>query len=442
MGIFKTYDIRGLYPEEINGEMAFKIGYAFGKMIRGKNIVVGSDARPSSPELKDAILAGLYEAGKGILDAGLCTTPMFYFAVNRLEGDAGVMITASHLGPEYNGMKLVEKGGISLTYESGIGEIEKLVKDVVYKKSEYSCSKVDVKNDYLKFIARGKISLGDKIAVDTGNGMMGMVVGDVLDRIGIEYVPIYFDVDMSFPNHEANPIKKETLDDLKKVVKKEGAVMGVAFDGDGDRLGVLDEKGEFVPGDILIALIAKNILKKGKQKILYDLRSSKIVPETIKEMGGIPVKSRVGHSFISRSMKEEDIFFGGELSGHFYFKESFYVESSLMAMINLLEIIASSGKKMSDLVRPLKKYSQSGEINFETSNKNSKLGQIEKIYSAKGAKIEKIDGITVEFGDWWFNVRPSNTEDLLRLNLEAETKDLMEAKVKEVEGIIKGRMQK
>lgn len=437
MGIFKAYDLRGKYPGEINKEIAFKVGFAFGRLIKGKKIVVGSDARASSPELKDALMSGLFKAGKEITDIGFSTTPMFYFAVNRLGGDGGIMVTASHLGKEYNGLKLVEKGGISLTYDSGIGEIEKMSREILYEPEKYSCSMKDVKAEYLEFIAKEKIKLKGRIAVDTGNGMMGLIMKDFLERTGIDYVPLYFDLDLTFPNHEANPIRKEVLEDLKKAVREEGAVLGVAFDGDGDRIGILDDEGNFVPGDILIALIARNILRKGPQKILYDLRSSKIVPETISEMGGTPVKSRVGHSFITRRMKEEDIFFGGELSGHFYFRESFYVESSLLALINLLEIMAESGKKMSVLVGPLRKYFQSGEINFEVRNKKSKLEEIERFYSAKGAKVEKLDGLTMDFGNWWFNVRPSNTEDLLRLNLEADGRELMEEKVGEVEGIIK-----
>jgi len=438
MGIFRAYDIRGKYPEEINSEIVFKIGCAFGKFINGKKIVVGSDARESSPELKQALVAGLNKAGKEVIDIGFSTTPMFYFAVNHLGADGGVMVTASHLGKEYNGLKLVEKGALSLTYDSGIGEIEKMVEKETYEEVEGRATKIDVKKDYLDFLVKERMELKGKIVVDAGNGMMGLVIGEVLERLGIEYKGLYLDVDCSFPNHEANPIKEETLKDLKEAVKREGALLGIAFDGDGDRLGVVDENGSVVPGDFLIALMAKNILRKGGAKILYDLRSSKVVPEVIREMGGIPVKSRVGHSFISRKMKEEDIEFGGELSGHFYFKKTFYVESSILALINLLELISRENAKLSELVKPLKRYYKSGEVNFEVRDKEGKLKEIEEIYRERGAKIEKIDGVTVEFEDWWFNLRPSNTEDLLRLNLEAKTRELMEEKLKEVEEIIRG----
>jgi len=438
MSIFRAYDIRGKYPSEINEEIAFKIGSAFGKFIKGKKVVVGRDARESSPELRNAVMSGLFSVGKEIIDIDLSTTPMFYFAVNWLEADGGVMITASHLGPKFNGLKLVGKGGLSLTYDSGIGKIEKAVKEEKYMPCKYDVVKKDVKEDYLNFLLKEKINFNGKIVVDTGNGMMGLVIKDVLNRLNVEYTGLYLDVDCSFSHHEANPLKEETLLELKKVVKKEGASLGIAFDGDGDRLGVVDEKGEPIYGDFLIAIIAKNILKKGPAKILYDLRSSRVVPETIKEMGGIPIKSRVGHSYISRKMKEEDIDFGGELSGHFYFKKTFYVESSILALINILALISDSGMKISELVKPLKKYYKSGEVNFKVKDKEGKLREIESIYAEKGAKIEKLDGITVEFKDWWFNVRSSNTEDVLRLNLEADTEELMKEKLGEVEKIIMG----
>lgn len=438
MGIFKAYDIRGKCPEEINKELAFKIGVVFGKIIEGKRIVIGSDARESSPELKDALMSGLHQTGKEIIDIGLSTTPMFYFAVNKLEGDGGIIITASHLGPEYNGLKLVREKAIPISYDTGIGEIEEMVKKEGYKPSEYSCIKKDIREDYLNFLVKNRTEFRGKIVVDTGNGMTGLVIKDVLERLGIDYRGLYFDVDCTFPNHEANPLKKETLSELRDVLKMEDAVLGVAFDGDGDRIGILDENGEFIPGDILTALIAKNILKDGPEKILYDLRSSKVVPEIIKSLGGVPIKSRVGHSFIKKSMRDEDIAFAGELSGHFYFKNFFYSECSLMALMHILEIVSESGKKLSELVKVLKKYWKTEEINFEVKNKKDKMNEIEKLYSEREAKIEKIDGVTVEFEEWWFNLRPSNTEDLLRLNLEAETKELMEEKVREVEEIIKG----
>jgi len=436
MVIFRAYDIRGKYPHEINGEIAFKIGAAFGKFIEGNRIIIGSDARESSPELKKALISGL-GPDKEIIDIGLSTTPMFYFAMNHLRGDAGLMITASHLGAEYNGLKLVESGGISFTYDNGIGKIEKMVENEEYVPRESRCVEKDVRKKYLDFIANEKINLNGRIAVDTGNGMMGLLIKDVLERLGIDYIPLYFDIDLSFPNHEANPLKTGTLKELKNTVTTNGAILGVAFDGDGDRIGILDENGKFVPGDILIAIIAESILEGGPEKILYDLRSSKVVPETIEKLGGTPIKSRVGHSFISRRMKKDDIFFGGELSGHFYFKNSFYVESSLMTLIGILKILSSTGKKMSELVEPLKKYHKTEEINFKVKDKKGKLDEIEKIYSERECIIEKIDGLSVTFPEWWFNIRPSNTEDLLRLNLEADTEDLMREKTKEVEDIIK-----
>jgi len=421
--IFKAYDIRGRYPEEVNREIAFKIGSAYGKLVTGKTIVVASDARESSPEIKDAIISGLYQSGKEIIDIGLSSTPMFYFAVNHLEAEGGIIVTASHLGKEFNGFKMVREKAIPISYDTGIAKIEEMVKTGGYNPSKYSTVKKDVKEAYLDFIVQKKIKIEGKIVVDTGNGMMGQVIKEFLERLGVNYAGLYFEVDCSFPNHVANPLKEETLNDLRNKLEEEDAILGVAFDGDGDRLGILDENGELIPGDFLTAIIAKRVLKDGPKKILYDLRSSKVVPEIIEDCGGEPVKSRIGHSFIKQRMRDENIFFSGELSGHFYFKETFNVESSLTALIKILETLSETGKTMSELVKPLKKYWKTDEINFEVDDKKEKLEEIEKIYSEKGTKIEKIDGVTVEFEDWWFNLRASNTENLLRLNLEADTKE-------------------
>ncbi len=437
MGIFKAYDIRGKYPEEINKEIAFKIGSAYGKLIVGKKIIVGSDARDSSIELKEALIAGLCKSGKKVIHIDLCTTPMLYFAVNHLEGDGGIMVTASHLGAGFNGMKMTREKSIPISHDTGIIDIEKMVQTEEYDPSDFSCESVDVKEDYLDFIVNKKISLRGKIVVDTGNGMVGLVIKEFLERLGVDYNLLYGDIDMNFPNHVANPIKTETLNDLCIAVKKEGALLGIAFDGDGDRMGLVDENGKIIPGDIIGALIALKILKNGPEKILYCIRSSKILQDVIKDNNGTPIKSRVGHSFIKEVMRREDVAFALENSGHFYFRETYYVESSLRAVMKILEMVSETGKNLSELVKPLQKYFKTDEINFRVEDKKGKMAEIEKIYTEKGAEIEKIDGVTVEFNDWWFNLRSSNTENLLRLNLEADTKELMEEKTKEVEEIIK-----
>jgi phosphomannomutase len=386
-------------------------------------------------------MAGLAQEGKEIVEIGLSTTPMFYFAVNRLKADGGIMVTGSHIEGEYNGFKMVREKAIPVSYDTGICKIEEMVKTEEYSPSDYSTTKENVREDYLNFIAKGEVNLKGKLVVDTGNGMMGLVIKEFLERLSIDYVPLYFEIDCTFPNHVANPLKVETLEDLRKELEKEDAILGVAFDGDGDRLGILDEKGEVVPGDIITAMVAQNILKSGPKKILYDLRSSKVVPEVIESSGGTPVKSRIGHSLIKERMRKEDIFFAGEVSGHFYFKEIFNVESSLTALIKILETMSETGKTMSELVKPLKKYWKTEEINFKVEDKKGKLAEIEEVYSCQGAKIEKIDGVTVIFPGWWFNLRPSNTENLLRLNLEADIEELMEEKTRELEEIIGGRVE-
>ncbi len=436
-GIFKAYDIRGKYPYEINKEIAFKIGKAFGGLIKENKIVVGMDARKSSDEIKDGILSGLYQTGKEIIDIGFSTTPMFYFAVNKLKADGGIMITASHLGAEFNGIKAVRKNAVPLVYDTGISKIEEGVKEMDYKYADYSVNKIDIKEDFVQFMASKKINYNGKIVVDPGNGMVGLFIKDFLEKMNINYETIYSEVDCTFPNHEANPIKESNLQKLKEFVLKQKADFGVAFDGDGDRIGFVDEKGNFVTSEIILSIIAKNVLKKEKGKILYNLTVSKIVPETILKFGGVPIKSRVGHSFIQKRMREEDVIFGGESSGHFYFKDCFYAESTLKALVNLLEVLSNSGKKLSEVVKPFKKYYKIIETNYEVKDKEGKISEIEKYYSKTDAKIEKIDGMTVEFENWWFNLRPSNTEDLLRLNLEGKTKEIMEDKLKEVESLIK-----
>lgn len=439
MKIFRAYDIRGKYPKEINEKIAFKIGSAFGKFIKGDKIVIGRDARESSPSLRDSLVSGLCSSGKKVLDIGLSTTPMCYFAINELGENGGIMITASHNPAEYNGFKLEREKATSLSYETGIKEIEEMVKKEKYEKTKPKAEKIDIKKKYidllLKNIEKNKINIDGKVVVDTGNGMSGLILDNVLKKLDVDYIPLYFDVDCSFPNHQADPLVEKNLKDLKKTMKEKNAILGIAFDGDGDRVIFVDENKKTIAGDFITALISKDILKKNKEKIVYDLRSSKVVPEKIKEWGGIPIKSRIGHSYIKQKMREEDIVFGGEVSGHYYFRKFFYSESSIFAVGKILKLI-SNDKKISKLTKPFKKYYRSGEINFKVKNKKEKIKEAEDFFSRKGGKISKLDGITLEFGNWWFNLRPSNTEDLLRLNLEAKSKKLLEEKLKEMKEVI------
>lgn len=442
--IFRAYDIRGLYPQEINEEVVYKIGRALTRFLKPRKIVVGRDARSSSPLLRDALVKGLTEQGGVVVDIGPSTTPMLYFGVNFLEAEAGVEISASHNPSQYNGLKIVREKAIPIGRESGLREIEKLSQspDSEWRASNKKGKVVsqDIKKDYLNFLALREVKLPGRVVVDAGNGMAGLLLHDVLKKLKVDYEPLYFEPDCTFPHHEANPLKEETLADLKEKMREQGALLGVAFDGDGDRVAFSDEKGEQVSADLITALIARQFLReKGSGTILYDLRSSRTVPQLIKEEGGRAVKTRVGHSFIKAQMREEDALFAGELSGHFYFPFDFpkgraYFEVGLLAMNKIFEIMAALRQPLSELIKPLQRYYHSGEINFKAEDKKGALEKVAQHYS--DGKVSLLDGLTIEYPAWWFNLRPSNTEPFLRLNLEAERQELMEAKLEEIKALL------
>ncbi len=440
-GIFKAYDVRGKYPGEINEDWAFKVGSAFGRFIPGKKVVIGMDARESSPSIKEWVVKGLFSSGKEVVDIGLCNTPMLYFAVIKWHAEGGVMISASHNPPEFNGIKMVknERGHVlQIGKDSGMKEIEKLanntkVKDVRAEKQEKS-----VLEDYLNHL-RGKLekNKGLKIAVDYGNGVGSISANPFFENTGFNVFQLYTEPKSDFPNHVPNPHVKENFRDLINEVKRSGADLGIFFDGDADRAIPVDENGTELRGDVLIGILALDALEKHPgEKIYYDLRCSKTLVEEIKKAGGIPVKMKVGNPYYKERLIKEGGVMGAETSGHIMYKENYCIDDGLYAMINLINIMLKTGKKLSELSKPFMKYWKTYEINIKVSDKEGKIREVEKFYSLKNARIEKIDGLTVEFDDWWFNIRPSNTEDLLRLNLEADTKELMEEKRKEVEGII------
>lgn len=455
MGIFKAYDIRGKYPSEINESIAYKTGRALVSFFGVKKIVVGQDARLSSPVLVKALTQGIIDQGADVIKIGLCSTPMFYFASNLAE--AAVMITASHNPKEYNGFKLCRKGAFSISWETGIKEIEKLVQNERFKKICYSRKgRVIQKNvlpAYIKynlnFLSKKK-GRKLKLVLDAGNGMCGYTFPKIFAHIkDTELIELYTKVDFLFPHHVPNPLKYSTLKDLRKKVVKEGADFGVATDGDGDRCILIDERGRIISADLLTALIAKWLLRKRKKgklqirknKIMYDVRCSKIVPEVIKENGGQAIISRVGHSFIKKKMRELGVLFAGELSGHLYYQANNYAESSFITTALAMNMLKESGMRLSELVLPLRKYFASGEINFRVKDKEKKIEEVErklkKRYKTKIVKVLHLDGLSMYFQDWWFNLRESHTEDLLRLNLEADSKLMLEKRMKEVGKMIK-----
>ncbi len=434
MSIFKAYDIRGLYPSEVNEKIIYNISRAFVDFIHCKKIVVGRDMRLSSPSLYNAVVKAITDQGCDVINVGIVSTPMFYYAVNKIKAGAGVMITASHNPGEYNGLKLVRAEAVPLNYDTGIKLIEEKVKNKDFKDVDDKglISQAELLQDYINYVKTYASNVKDlKVVIDSGNGMAGKTIKKLLQEFPIKLISMYDELDGSFPNHEANPFKPETMKDLQAKVIEEKADVGFAFDGDADRMIMVDEKGNRVPGDITTALIAKKLLENNKgEKMMYDLRSTKSVPELIKKEGGVPLVSRIGHSFIKTRMKKEKVLFAGEMSGHYYFRDNFYTDSTAIPVVLILSLLAGENKKVSELTNNIMKYYHSGEINREVSDKKIVLKRVEEAY--KDAKISRLDGITVEYDDWWFNLRESNTEPVIRLNLEADTKELMIKKRGEV----------
>lgn len=440
--IFKAYDIRGIYPDEFNEDAAFWIGRAFAHFTKAKKIAVGFDMRESSPELEKGFIRGATEQGADVIKIGMSTTPMVYFASWNLDVDAAVIITASHNPAEWNGLKLCLKNAIPVGEGTGMEEIKELAisKNIPDSEIKGNVSEDnELKNKYIEYIA-GFFKSGlakRRIVVDFANAM-GIIDKAVFEKFpaDIEATYIYDNFDGTFPNHEANPLKTETLKTLQEKVKEIGADIGIAYDGDADRIGFVDEKGEIVPMDYPIALLAKEVLEKYPGGIiLMDIRSSNAVKEMIEEAGGKVNRCRVGHSLIKKQMREEGAVFAGELSGHYFFEENTKAELPTLAALILINYMNENGKKLSELVAGLKKYYHSGEINSDVADKNAVMEKLKEIY--KDGKLDELDGIRIDFSDWWFNVRPSNTEPKLRLNVEAKTKELMEEKKDELLKLIR-----
>jgi len=438
--IFRAYDIRGIYPKEFDERAAYLIGQAYVKFLNKKNlrIVVARDGRLSSPSLFKFLTKGLCRQGVNVIDIGLATSPMFYFAVAHFKFDGGIMITASHLSPEYNGFKLVREKAIPISEKTGLKEIKKLTQTLTSLSRQGKIIPKEVLKEYTAFNLKDfdlEAIKPFKIVIDTANAVSGILIPEIFKKINCKIYHLFPKLDGKFPNHFPNPIIKENLLSLRKEVRNKKADLGVAFDGDGDRIIFLDERGKIISGDFITALLSQIILKAHSgEKILYDIRSSNIVKETIKRYGGVPIISRIGHSFIKEKMRKENIIFAGEFSGHYYHKFHYFCEAPIFVLFEILKEI-SKGKSFSQLIKPFKKYFHSGEINFKVKNKEEILAKFEKKY--KKGKISHLDGLRVDFKDWWFLVRPSQTEPVLRLVLEAKTKKLMEEKKKELMALIK-----
>ncbi|HOC43686.1 MAG TPA: phosphomannomutase/phosphoglucomutase [Thermoanaerobaculales bacterium] len=436
-GIFKAYDIRGTYPDQVNEEIALRVGYHFRDLLddedmaRGARVVVSRDMRSHSVPLAAALKRGLRARGIAVIDIGVADTPQNYFAIGHLGASGGIQVTASHNPSVYNGFKMSRRDAIPVSYETGIAELERLVaSSTVSPALEPAAPETsqDVFGEYadhvLSMLEHREPRL--KLAADAANGM-GTLYLPILDRLNVDLVPLYFSLDGTFPNHEANPLKAENLVDLQRAVRRHGCDLGVAFDGDADRAMIVDADGAVVTADLVTALLAPRFLRNEPGAVIvYDLRSSWATKEAIAEAGGKPVRERVGHSFIKKTMRDHGSPFGGELAGHLYYRDNFTADSSILTVIEVLNLLRSTGRPLAELAAPLHRYHGTGEINFHVDDKEGMIRRLAGVFA--DGEIDYLDGITVQYADWWFNVRPSNTEPLLRLVLEARTREMMDSK--------------
>lgn len=423
MSIFRAYDIRGIYPEQLNGDLAYRIGIAFGKFLGKGTVAVGADVRKSGPDLSRNLLKGLAEAGMNVVNVGLVPTPVLYFTVARNSLDGGIMITGSHNPKEYNGIKLCGKNGICLSYETGIGEVEKLVKGgVAAKKPEGKLTERKVEKEYIDFVVgRAKLGRPLHVVIDAGNGVAGGIACEIFRRLGCNVTKLHCEPDGDFPNHHPDPLERKNLKDLQAKVKEAKADLGIAYDGDGDRVGFVDERSEIVPNNSAFALLIKNMLqKKPGAKVVHEILSSKLVEDTIVSMGGMPVLSKVGHSYIQGKMIKEGCALGGETSGHYYFRESYNYDDGIFASVKLAELLSASGRKMSELGASLPKYLTSDDtrIHCPDEKKFEVVESLKRRFEGMG-KIITLDGVKVVMKDSWFIVRASNTQPALVLRWEA-----------------------
>ncbi|NIO21548.1 MAG: phosphomannomutase [Candidatus Aenigmarchaeota archaeon] len=433
MSIFRAYDIRGVYPKELNEDIAYKIGLAFGKFLGKGTVAVGMDARNSGPALKENLVKALLEMGFDVIDVGMVPTPLLYFTVAYNKMNAGMMVTGSHNPKEYNGIKLCGENGLCLSYETGVRDVEMLVrKGVETKKLKGNLIKKDIERDYINFVL-GKVKFEKtlRIVIDAGNGTAGKVSSELFRRLGCEVIELYCEPDGDFPNHHPDPLVKETLKDLQAKVSETKADLGIAFDGDGDRVSFVDEKGEVLPDNRAFALIIENVLENNPgSKILYEVLCSKLIEDVIKGMKGVPIISRVGHSYIQKTMFDENCLLGGETSGHYYFKENFNYDDAIFAAVKLAELLSVSGKAISELTAALPSYMTSDDtrIHCPDDKKFKVVENIKERFKKDGYKTITLDGVKVVFEDKnsWFIVRPSNTQPAIVLRWEAKDREEFE----------------
>lgn len=434
--IFKAYDIRGLYPQEFNEKAAYAIARAAVLFLNAKNIVVAADNRDSSPPLKEAVLKALGDAGVNVIDAGVATTPMFYFAVNRARADGGIMITASHNPPQYNGCKITSREARPVGELSGLAEIKRVAAAEQFPETyaDGSFIKRDYLREYIDFLLKGVSIPHAVIVVDAACGYAGTVMEGIAKSGKLKIKKLCFP-QCKTPAHAADPLKDENVRDIVTALRSGAGDFGIAFDGDGDRIFFFDKSGNRVPSHIIGALLARYYLKQYPgATIISDVRMPKIFAETVAENSGRHIESRVGHAFIKQRMREEGAMFAAEVSGHFYFNDFFCADSGLYAFMRILDIIAFEGKSLAELALPYMKRFQSGELNFKVTDSSAALEAAKKEFS--GGRLAYLDGLSVYFPDWWCNMRPSNTEPLLRVNIEADTSQKLREARGKIEEVI------
>lgn len=452
-GIFRAYDIRGIVPDELDEEGAYQIGRAYAQFLKKKSgsekptVVIQADARLTSPGLKEKLIQGLLEEGAQIIDGGLATSPMHYFSINHLQADGGIMVTASHIPPPYNGFKLSLKGAINIGTGAGMEELRdiaiSLPHSTITNSRPLEVEHKNLEEDYIQFLL-SKIDLPKikplKVVIDAGNGMAGLLLPKLIEKLPITIIPLLDDVDMTFPNHPADPLREETLNDLKRKVQEVNADFGVAFDGDADRIGFINETGRMVMADLVAAFLAEKLFLKNHPgaSIVYDVRSSRIVPETIERAGGKAIQSRTGHFYVKEVMRREKAFFAAERSGHFYYQDFFYSESAILSLLYFLVALSQANQKMSEVINRYNKYFSTGEINFDLEDRSVK--QLQKIARNfdDAKEINWFDGLSAAYDDWWFNLRPSANNPLLRLTIEGKSEKIVTEKLELLKKLILG----
>ncbi len=445
--IFKAYDIRGIYHDQFNEDDAWKIGYATAQFLRSmlsgyergqansQSLCVGRDMRTHSKALASALIEGMRACGANVIDIGMVDTPQIYFAVNHFGTCGGVEVTASHNPAKYNGFKISGLQAKPVGVDTGLKDIEHIATALIHTKGKATgrVEEVDLTSEYknhvLKFLRPNLRPL--KIAIDASNGMAGKMVPAIFGDLPIEIIPLNFEHTGEF-KHEPNPLIEENLEEVKAAVRKNKCDFGICFDADADRLMMVDQIGKNISCDLLTALMASYFLKSNPNSaIVYDLRSSWVVVEEILKNGGTPRRERVGHAFMKKALRDSHAVFGGELSGHFYYRDNYYADSGLITLVYVLNIVSAAKMPVSELIRPLRRYYSSGEINFKIEDKQAKMDELAKRYS--DGQIDNLDGVTIQYKNWWFNCRPSNTEPLLRLTVEAKSKEVLEEKLSRIE---------